>query len=163
MKTSNKKIDSAQKLTKHQIGLVVSTYHHKITDKLKAGAVDALLNYGIEGKNIHILEVPGAFELVGGAAKLNRLKKLDGIIALGCVIKGDTDHDSYINHAVAQGLMQLTIQENKPFAFGLLTTNNEKQAKERIGGKYGNKGEEAALAMIGLLIAQPHTLTETND
>ena len=149
------------KATKFKVGIVVSTYHHKITDKLKSGAIATLLQQGINAKNIHILEVPGAFELVGGAEKLNRLIPLDGIITLGCVIKGDTEHDTYINHAVAQGLILLTIQEKKPFSFGLLTTNNEKQAKERAGGKLGNKGDEAAFALLGLLMAKPKT-TETH-
>lgn len=155
MKTNNKELKITTSISKFKIGIVVSTYHHKITDKLKSGAIDTLIKNGVKANQIVILEVPGAFELVGGAEKINRLEKLDGIIALGCVIKGDTDHDAYINHAVAQGLVMLTIQEKKPFAFGLLTTNNEKQAKERTGGKHGNKGEEAASAMIGLLMSQP--------
>lgn len=163
MKATSKKEKPVNRLSYFTVGIVVSTYHHKITDKLKDAAISSLLQNGIAANKIHVLEVPGAYELIYGADKLATTLKADGIIALGCVIKGDTDHDVYINQAVAQGLMQLTLREHKPFAFGLLTTNTEKQAKERAGGKHGNKGEEAAMALIGSLIAQPTILSNPND
>ena len=159
MKSKSKKTEKIIDVSKIKIGIVVSSYHHKITEKLKLGAIESLLLHGILVEHIHFLEVPGAFELVAGADKLNRLVQPDGIIILGCVIKGDTEHDTYINHAVAQGIITLTIQEKKPFAFGLLTTNNLKQAKDRSGGKLENKGEEAASALLGLLTSSPNIVT----
>ncbi|MEM1120782.1 MAG: 6,7-dimethyl-8-ribityllumazine synthase, partial [Bacteroidota bacterium] len=91
---------------------------------------------------------PGAFELPGGAAMLAGKHKLDAVICLGCVIKGETSHNEYINQSVGMGLTNLSIASGKPFIFGLLTPNNEQQALERAGGKHGNKGVEAAVTAI---------------
>ncbi len=102
-------------------------------------------------KDIKVLYVPGAFELTTGAQMLSSVPKFEAIICLGCVIKGETKHDEYINHAVANGLTQLSLRIKKPVIFGLLTTNNLKQAKDRAGGKHGNKGIEAALTAVRML------------
>jgi len=97
--------------------------------------------------------VPGAFELPLGARIIMGQEKIDAAICLGCVIKGETDHDIYINNAVASGIMTLGLTSKKPIIFGLLTPNTKQQALDRAGGKYGNKGVEAAqtaMAMVHL-------------
>ena len=99
-------------------------------------------------ENIHLIQVPGSFELPVGAKMLMTRHKLDAVICLGCVIKGETSHNEYINNAVAIGLTQLSMASGIPCIFGVLTPDNEQQAKDRAGGKYGNKGTEAAITAI---------------
>jgi 6,7-dimethyl-8-ribityllumazine synthase len=134
-----------------KFGIVVSEYNADITFKLLEGCLDTLIYHGVKEKDIHVLYVPGAFELTYGAKIMASKKKTDSVICLGCVIKGETDHDKYINHAVAQGVTNLSLQINLPVIFGLLTPNNQKQAAERAGGKHGNKGVEAAVAAIKMV------------
>ena len=98
--------------------------------------------------------MPGAFELPLAAKSLLKSKSLDGVICLGCVIKGDTSHDEYINQAVANGLTQLSLVSGKPAIFGLLTVNTLEQAKERSGGSHGNKGTEAAVTVVKMIDMQ---------
>jgi 6,7-dimethyl-8-ribityllumazine synthase len=93
--------------------------------------------------------VPGGYELLYGSLKCIRdVENLDGIITLGCVIKGDTEHDVYINQAVAEGLADIQLKFQIPIGFGLLTVNTEQQALDRSGGNLGNKGEEVAMAVL---------------
>ncbi|MCB0665217.1 MAG: 6,7-dimethyl-8-ribityllumazine synthase [Saprospiraceae bacterium] len=135
-------------LSEIKIGIVVSDWNQDITSALKKGCEDTLQNEGIRKENIFQLHVPGSFELPAGCRILDDRHNLDAVIALGCVIKGDTNHDEYINQAVANGLMQLGLLRAKPFVFGLVTTNDKAQAKARSGGKMGNKGIEAAVTAI---------------
>jgi 6,7-dimethyl-8-ribityllumazine synthase len=135
----------------YKIGIVVSAYHEQITFALRDGCIDTLRKYGVAEKNIYVHLAPGAFELPLAAGWLYDKSKADAIICLGCVIKGDTDHDVYINNAVATGLMSLSLETNAPFIFGLLTPNTEQQAKDRAGGKHGNKGDECAMAALKML------------
>lgn len=132
-------------------GIVVSDYNENITHALLDGCVRTLLKSGAKEKDICIVHVPGAFELTGGAQFLAKAKKPDALICLGCVIKGETRHDEYINHAVANGITQLSLLLEKPVIFGLLTPNNLQQAKARAGGKHGNKGVEAAVTAIRMV------------
>lgn len=157
MSSSIKKIGNNEiilsKATSFKIAIVVSEYYlTEINMHLLKACYTTLLNNKILAKNIHIEYVPGAFELCSGAQMVHDSHRPDAIITLGCVIKGDTDHDKYINNAVAEGLIQLTILYKKPFLFGLLTPNTMKQAKERSGGKHGNKGTEVAEACLKMLI-----------
>jgi 6,7-dimethyl-8-ribityllumazine synthase len=131
-----------------QFGIVVSDYNHSITGKLLEGCLSTLIQCGSVAENINIIHVPGAYELVSGARLLLHKQKNDAVICLGCVIKGDTDHDVYINQAVADGIMQLNLSFKTPVIFGLLTPNNKQQAIDRAGGKHGNKGVETAIAAI---------------
>lgn len=132
----------------YSFGIVQSTYHNEITGPLKSGCIETLLKHNTKESNIHLLEVPGAYELVYGAKLIAETKKLNAVITLGCVIKGETDHDRYINQAVAQSLMNLNLVFKIPFIFGLLTPNTLQQAQDRAGGKHGNKGIEAAITAI---------------
>jgi 6,7-dimethyl-8-ribityllumazine synthase len=130
-------------------GIVVSDWNPKITHTLYDGCYHTLVENGAKKKNIHTIQVPGAFELpIAAKLLLNKYPTLDAVICLGCVIKGDTKHDDYINQSVAVGLTQLGLASNKPIIFGLLTTNDEQQAVDRAGGKHGNKGIEAAITAI---------------
>ena len=122
-----------------------------IIEALRTACIDNLVSNGIKPENIISLEVPGSFELPLGAKILMEQNKIQAVICLGCVIKGETSHDEHINRAVSSGIMQLSIFSNLPVIFGVLTTNNEAQAKERACGKKGNKGEEAAIAALKMI------------
>ena len=134
-----------------QFGIVVSEYHETITEALLKAAVDTLLQHKVKEEHIFIKYVPGAYELPLGCLQIYREQPLDAVIALGCVIKGETDHDVYINQAVATGIMDLNLKFGKPFIFGLLTPNTEQQAKDRAGGKHGNKGIECAVTALKMV------------
>ncbi len=135
-----------------KFGIVVSDYNSDITFKLLEGCVETLLKHGAHENDIYVEYVPGAFELTFGAKIILDKYPVDAAICLGCVIKGETDHDKYINHAVAQGVTQLSLQTGKPVIFGLLTPNTYQQAADRAGGKHGNKGVEAAVAAIKMVV-----------
>jgi 6,7-dimethyl-8-ribityllumazine synthase len=135
-------------ISRYSFGIVISDWNKEITHQLYQGCIDTLLKHQANEDQIHVLQVPGAFELTIGSKLLLSKHKLDVVICLGCVIKGDTSHDEYINSAVAQGLTQLGILSGKPQIFGLLTTNNLQQAVDRAGGIHGNKGVEAAYTAI---------------
>lgn len=134
-----------------KVGIVVAKWNEKITSVLKQGALETLLKNGLKEENTTILDVPGAFELPMGARLLLESKKYDGIICLGCVIKGETKHDEYISNAVANGIMQLGLTSGKPIIFGVLTPNDEQQAIDRSSGVHGNKGIEAAMTLLQML------------
>lgn len=129
-------------------GIVVAEWNAHITHALYEGCYDTLVKHGVREEDIHTMQVPGSFELPAGARMLIGKHMLDAVICLGCVIKGETNHNEYINQAVANGLVNLGIAMGKPFIFGLLTTNDEQQAVDRAGGKHGNKGVEAAVTAI---------------
>lgn len=132
-------------------GIVVADWNKDITHALYEGCYDTLVKHGAKPENIHTAQVPGAFELPTGARILAGREKLDGLICLGCVIKGETQHDEYINNAVATGLMTLSVSTGKPFIFGVLTPNTHEQAVDRSGGKHGNKGVEAAVTALRMV------------
>ena len=136
-----------------KFGIVVSDWNEKITHALYNGAVETLQKHGVKEENIRVIQVPGSFELPVGAKMILSKQRTDAIICLGCVIKGETAHNEYINQAVATGLTNLSIASGIPCIFGVLTPNDEQQALDRAGGKHGNKGVEAAvtaLRMAGL-------------
>lgn len=136
-----------------KIGVVVSKWNEKITYSLRDACISTLKDAGITSENIILVEVPGSFEIPIASKMLLQHQAFDAIVGLGCVIKGETQHDEYINTAVANGLTQLSLISSKPCIFGVLTPNTMEQALERSGGKYGNKGVEAAntaLQMIAL-------------
>jgi 6,7-dimethyl-8-ribityllumazine synthase len=136
------------------IGIVVSEYNSDITFSLRDACVKTLLAHDVSAENITIDYAPGAFELPLAAQTLYLGEMCDAVIVLGCVIKGDTDHDIYINQSVAQALMGLSLEMDIPFIFGLLTTNDHQQAIDRAGGKHGNKGTECAIAALKMLALQ---------
>ena len=131
-----------------RIGIVVSQWNVDITNALLEGAKEVLLNAYDAPDHIDIMYVPGSFELPFGARQLMKPGKCDAVICIGCIIQGETRHDEYIATAVANGIMQLGLMSGVPVIFGVLTTNDEAQAKERAGGKHGNKGAEAAATAL---------------
>jgi 6,7-dimethyl-8-ribityllumazine synthase len=156
MATSLKNLNEYKKeafkdMSEKTFGIVVAEWHDEITSVLCEGAIETLLKHGAKKENIFINSVPGSFELTLGAQFLALQEEINAVICIGVVIKGDTKHDDYINNAVANGLTNVSLKFNKPVAFGLVTTNNLEQALDRAGGKHGNKGVEAAAAVIGML------------
>lgn len=137
-----------------KFGIVVSEWNHRITGALRDGAVKALLDAGCSEDNIIVRYVPGTFELAMGARLFAEHTDVDGVITLGCVIRGETPHFDYVCSGATQGITQVTLEWGMPVAFGVLTTNDEQQALDRAGGKYGNKGTEAAVTAIKMVKMQ---------
>jgi len=138
-------------LGQKKIAIVVAEWNEEVTESLYSGAYEALIELGLKPKNIIRKNVPGSFELSLGAQWMASKKDIAAVICLGCVIQGETPHFDYICQAVANGITTVSLKCNKPVAFGVLTTLNKKQAMDRAGGKYGNKGEEAAITVIKML------------
>lgn len=138
-------------LNKYKIGIVVSEWNKDITKNLLSGAIDTLIEQGIQKENIIIQWVPGSFELIYGSKVLSK-KKFDAIIAIGCVIKGETDHYNFICSSVSKGIMELNLISSIPIIFCVLTDHNKTQSIDRSGGKYGNKGSESAIAAIKMAL-----------
>ena len=134
-----------------KVGIVVAEWNNKITFALQEGAVQTLQKHGVKESDIIIRRVPGSFELTAGAQMLATHSKVDAIICIGCVIRGETPHFDYICQGVTMGLTQVSIQKEIPVIFGVLTTNNLQQALDRAGGKHGNKGVEAAVTAIKMV------------
>lgn len=134
-----------------KFGIVVAEWNPEITFALANGAVETLKKHGAKENQIVIKYVPGSFELPLGAQFLAEYGNVDAVIILGCVIQGETRHFDYICEGVTQGVKDLNLKYNKPFIFGLLTTNNQQQALDRAGGKHGNKGDEAAITAIKMV------------
>lgn len=130
--------------------LVVARFNSFIVDSLQAGAVDALCRHGVSEKNITIVKVPGAFELPLVARRLAESGDYDAIIALGAVIRGGTPHFDYVAGECVKGIGQVSMSQNLPVIFGVLTTDTIEQAIERAGTKAGNKGADAAMAAMEL-------------
>lgn len=134
-----------------RFGIVVSEWNDQITMALCKGAVETLLAHGAVESDIVVTYVPGSFELSFGSQLLAQKNDIDAVIALGCVIQGETRHFDFICEGVAQGITNVSLKYNKPVIFGVLTTNTQQQAIERSGGKHGNKGVEAAVTAIKML------------
>ncbi|MVZ65642.1 6,7-dimethyl-8-ribityllumazine synthase [Sphingobacterium sp. DK4209] len=140
-----------------KFAIVVSQWNAKITGALLNGAYKGLLDHGAKEENIELIEVPGSYELIAGSDIALRNQELDAVIALGCVIQGETRHFDFICQAVGTELAQVGLKHSKPVIFGVLTTDNLQQAIDRAGGKHGNKGEEAAITAIQMgLIHKTH-------
>ena len=139
------------------IVLVKTEWNAVIVDELEKGCIEILKKHNV--KKIVTISVPGAFEIPFAIKnyweKSGKKKRPDAFIALGCVIRGDTPHFDYICKAVTNGVMQLNLSLPVPTIFGVLTVENEQQAKERIGGKHGHKGEEAAITAMKMLPLSP--------
>ena len=143
----NVKITNPEKL---KITLVVSEWHSEITNKLFNGAKNLLIKNGLLEENIKRLDVPGSFELIYGS-RMAQNNDQHAVIAIGCVIKGETPHFDFICSTVSTGIKDLNILYKTPVIFCVLTDNNIEQSLERSGGKYGNKGEDSALAALKLI------------
>jgi 6,7-dimethyl-8-ribityllumazine synthase len=131
-----------------RFGIVVSRFNEFITDRLLRGAYDGLVRSGAREKDIHVVRVPGSFEIPSAARTLAETKQYDAIICLGCLLRGDTAHYDVIVNEVARGIGQSAQETGVPHAFGVLTCDTLEQAIDRAGLKMGNKGFEAALAAV---------------
>ncbi len=134
-----------------RFGIVVSEWNQEITSALADGAVRTLLKHGARKDNIFLKFVPGSFELPLGGQFFAEAGIVDAVLLLGCVIQGETRHFDYICSGVTQGVMDLNLKYNFPFIFGVLTTFNLQQAKDRADGRLGNKGDEAAVTAIKMV------------
>lgn len=134
--------------SKLHVGIVVSVWHSDITKRLLAGAQEILRAWRVPAKNLVVVRVAGSFEIPYGCLALAKKKRFDALIALGCIIKGKTDHYHYIASAVSHGIMQVSLTRNIPISFGVITAHNLKQAQARAKGD-ANKGKEAAVAALG--------------
>ena len=135
----------------YKIGIVVSEWNDQITFNLLKGAKEALLENGVKEENIHVQYVTGAFELPLGSQYFFEHGIVDGVIAIGVVIQGETKHFDFVCSGTTKGIMDVMLKYNKPVAFCVLTDNNMQQSIDRSGGKHGNKGIEAAIACIKMI------------
>ena len=128
--------------------VIVARFNELITEKLLEGARSALVQHGVHDDDITVARVPGAFEIPGAAGVALRSGGYDGVVALGCVIRGETPHFDYVAGEAARGVQALAVAHDVPITFGVLTTDTRDQALARAGGDRGNKGWEAALAVL---------------
>ena len=134
-----------------KIGIVISRFNQFISERLLEGALDALHKMGAEKEDISIYKVPGSFEIPVIAKKLAKAGKVDGILCLGVLIRGDTPHFDFLSAEVTKGLAQIAMEEGIPVSYGILTVDTIEQAIERAGTKAGNKGYDAAFALVEML------------
>ena len=133
------------------VGIVVSDFNSDITHALLNGAIETLRKWEVRKENIWIKHVPGGFEIPFGCVQLLQEQKLDAVVTLGCVLKGETKHDEYISNAVAQGIMKIMLEHNVPISFGVLTPNTLEQAQVSSSGE-GNNGRSAAEAALTMAL-----------
>lgn len=143
-------VDEKTNVEGAKIGIVVSRWNSSITEKMLNGALTALKGNGVKDEDILVVRCPGSFEIPLAAQNILEHKEVEGVIALGVVIRGGTPHFEYVCDAVTQGVLELNLKYQKPVAFGVLTTDDVKQALDRAGEK-GNKGGEAALALLEMI------------
>jgi 6,7-dimethyl-8-ribityllumazine synthase len=153
MATINKNLSKYDKNTipdakNFRFGIVVSEWNDTITDGLFKGAVKGLLENEVPSEHIIRWNVPGSFELIYGAKKMLQTQNVDAVIAIGCVIQGETKHFDFVCEAVSQGIKDLNVETDIPVIFCVLTDDTMQQSIDRSGGKHGNKGTEAAIAAI---------------
>jgi 6,7-dimethyl-8-ribityllumazine synthase len=134
-----------------KIGIVVSRFNQFISERLLEGALDALHKLGAEEADISVYRVPGSFEIPIIAKKLAKDKRVDGIVCLGALIRGDTPHFDFLSAEVTKGLAQVAMEEGVPVAFGVLTVDTVEQGIERAGTKGGNKGWDAVFSVVETL------------
>ncbi len=133
----------------YSFSIVVAEWNPEVTRALLEGALNTLKNNGVNVlENVTVQHVPGSFELPQAASMMIDSFHPDAVICLGCIIQGETRHFEFIAHSVAQACQKLSLDSDVPVIFGVLTTDNHEQAKERAGGKHGNKGAEAAAAAL---------------
>ena len=134
-----------------RVGMVVARFNEFITSKLLGGAMDGLLRHNVAEDDIHVAWVPGAFEIPLVASKMAKSGKYDAVICLGAVIRGATSHYDYVCNEVSKGVASISLENDIPVMFGVLTTDNIEQAIERAGSKAGNKGYDCALGAIEMV------------
>ena len=134
-----------------KIGIVVSRFNQFISERLLEGALDALNKLGAVERDISVYKVPGSFEIPTVVKKLAGAKKVDGIVCLGALIRGDTPHFDFLGAEVTKGLAQISMEDGLPVSFGILTVDTVEQGIERAGAKSGNKGWDAVFSVVETL------------
>lgn len=134
-----------------KIGIVISRFNSLVTDRLLSGAKDKLTRLGTDWESVTVAYVPGSFELPRAAGKMEETGNYDGIVALGAIIRGETPHFDYVANETSKGLAQLNLEGDTPVTFGLITADTLDQAMDRAGAKQGNKGNEAAEALVEMI------------
>ncbi len=134
-----------------RFGIIVSRFNNFITDRLQKGAIDALVRHEVKENDIDIAKVPGAFEIPFVAKQMAKSKKVNAVICLGAVIRGETPHFEYVAAEVSKGVAAVAMESNIPVIFGILTTETIEQAIERAGTKSGNKGWDASLSALEMV------------
>lgn len=132
-------------------GIVASRFNHLLVDRLVEGAIDCIVRHGGSEENIHLVRVPGSWEIPLAAKKLALKENIDAVVALGVLVRGQTPHFDYIASEVSKGLALVSLETGKPVTFGVITADSLEQAIERSGTKHGNKGWEAALSAIEMV------------
>ena len=155
MATENKNLstydkDSLPSVVGKSVGIITSQWNGQITNNMRKGAVDTLLDCGFSPENIIEWRVPGAFELVNGAKRMIE-EAVDAVIVIGCVIQGETKHFDFVCQGVTYGIAHLNAIQDIPVIFCVLTDNTLQQSIDRSGGKHGNKGIEAAITAIQMI------------
>ena len=141
-------INSMPDASDMKVAIAAAEWNSEITDALLKGAVDTLKPNGVKQENMYVARVPGTVELTFASQQMAEFYQPDAVIAIGCVVRGDTPHFDYVCQSVTQGITHLNTLFGIPFIFGVLTTNTMEQARERAGGRLGNEGDEAAVAAI---------------
>lgn len=134
-----------------KIGIVVSRFNSFIADRLLEGALEALQKTGAQEADLTVYKVPGSFEIPLLARKIARAKKADGILCIGALVRGDTPHFDFLGAEVTKGLAQVALEDGVPVSFGILTVDTVEQGIDRAGTKAGNKGYDAAMALVETL------------
>lgn len=146
--SNNKPLTTAAVSAPMRVAIARAEWNGHITERLLEGALDELKAQGVKEEDINVFDVPGAVELTFAASQMIESGLYDVVIVFGCVIRGETPHFDYVCQSVTQGITFLNSDCDIPVIFGVLTVNNEQEALERIGGKHGHKGAEAAQAAI---------------
>ncbi len=162
MATVNKNLSQYDKNTipntkGFRFGIVVSEWNENITGGMYKGAIEALLENGVQKEDIISWDVPGSFELIYGCKRMIETQNVDAVIAIGSVIQGETKHFDFVCEAVSQGIKDLNVLTDVPVVFCVLTDNNLQQAIDRSGGIHGNKGTEAAIVAIKMAYIRQQT------
>lgn len=150
LNTNGESLNVPRALGDFSFDIITAAWNPTITDALRDGARATLLEAGVKEANIRLHSVPGTVELINAAAAVRKALKPDGVIIIGCVIRGDTPHFDYVCMQAAHGAAILNADGGSPVIFGVLTTDNLRQAEERAGGILGNKGAEAACAAVDM-------------
>lgn len=135
----------------YRIGVIAAEWNPSVTDALLKGAVDTLLEHGVQEDKLLVRRVPGTFELSSAADMMLHYQNLDAVICIGCVIQGETRHFEFICQAVSQGITNVALQHGRPVIFSVLTCDTMQQAVDRAGGRHGNKGVEGAITALKMI------------
>jgi len=146
-----KKMEGELDGTGLKLGIVLSRFNSMVTERLLSGAKDKLKRLGVAENDLEVAYVPGSFELPRGVRKMKDTGKYDGVIALGAVIRGETPHFDYVANEASKGLAEINLEAEVPVTFGLITADTLEQAIDRAGAKQGNKGNEAAEALVEMV------------